>query len=75
MTLKTDAILIFERIFEICPDLNNNNWNWYNFSKNPNVTMQFVEIYPDKPWNWEGLTQNPNITPGYILHHPEKPWF
>ena len=23
-------------------------WTFYN----PNITMEFVEKYPDKPWNW-----------------------
>ena len=27
-------------------------WNWYEISRNPNITMEDIDSHPDKPWNW-----------------------
>ena len=35
-------------------------------SQNPNITIEFVEKYPDKPWDWTDLSYNPNITMKYV---------
>ena len=35
------------------------------FLCNPNITMEFIEKYPDKPWDWYGISWNPNITMEY----------
>ena len=28
----------------------------YGISSNPNITMEFIEKYPDKPWNWSRIS-------------------
>ena len=27
-------------------------------SRNPNITMEIIEKYPDKPWNWPTISMN-----------------
>ena len=44
------------------------------FSYNPNITMEIVEKYPDKPWNWYRISCNPNITMEIVEKYPDKPW-
>jgi hypothetical protein len=34
-------------------------WNYYNLSKNPNITWDVVAAHPDKPWNYYALSNNP----------------
>ena len=41
---------------------------------NPNITMEIVEKYPDKPWDWYGISRNPNITMEFVEKYPDKPW-
>ena len=50
------------------------DWNWEYISMNPNITMEFIEKYPEKPWDWDWISGNPNITMEIIEKHPEKPW-
>ena len=45
-----------------------------SLSKNPNITMDMVNAYPDKPWDWYGLSRNPNITMDFIETKSDKPW-
>ena len=33
--------------------------DWNGISWNPNITMDIIEKYPDKPWNWSNISQNP----------------
>ena len=35
------------KLLEKYPD---ENWCWYDISKNPNITMEFIEKYPNKHW-------------------------
>ena len=44
-------------------------WDWRYISKNPNITMEIIEKYPDKPWNWNG-GMNSNITTEIIEKYP-----
>ena len=41
---------------------------------NPNITMEIVEKYPDKPWDWYEFSYNPNITMEIVEKYPDKPW-
>ena len=48
--------------------------DWMSISSNPNITMEFIEKYPDKPWDWYVISHNPNITIEFIEKYPAKPW-
>jgi len=48
-------------------------FSWY-LSQNPNITIEFIEKYIDKPWNWKFLTENPSLTMKFIEKYPDKPW-
>ena len=50
------------------------DWNWYQLSNSPNVTMDFVMAHPDLPWNWNGLSDHPNMTMELVMAHPDKDW-
>jgi len=48
--------------------------DWEYISKNPNITMDIIEKYPEKPWIWYYISDKPNITMEIIEKHPNKPW-
>lgn len=65
------------------------HWHWYNFitspeldiridysflSFNPNMILEIVDTYPDKPWSWEFLSELPHITLDDVLSRIEKEW-
>ena len=43
-------------------------------SINPNITMDFIEKYSNKPWDWKFISCNPNITMEIIEKYPNKDW-
>ena len=61
----------FEKIIREYPD---KPWDWFEISRNPNITLDFIEANPDKPWDWSGISLNPNITFDFIEANPDKPW-
>lgn len=52
----------------------NKPWNWYQLSKNKNITWAYVQKNPNKPWDWRGLSRNPNITWKIVSSNLDKPW-
>ena len=48
--------------------------NWERISRNPNITMDIIEKYLDKPWNWYGVSCNSNITMDIIEKYLDKSW-
>ena len=50
------------------------DWNGYNLSQNPNITMELIEKYPNKHWDWSCISSNPNITMEIIEKHPNENW-
>ena len=52
----------------------NKPWNWVEFSKNPNLTMECINKQPDKDWDWSSISSKPNITWKDIEANPDKPW-
>ena len=40
----------------------------------PNITIEIIEKYPDKPWNWNWMSCNSNITMEFIEKYSDKPW-
>ena len=58
---------------------------WEKLSRNPNITMEYIENDlkkpkdQQKPWNWEYIYMNPNLTVDFIEKHPDEehpdyPW-
>ena len=33
-------------------------WDWDTISKNPNLTMEIIDYFPDKNWNWDYINWN-----------------
>lgn len=53
------------------------DWNWVHLSRNPVITFQHVQDYPEleSRWSWLGLSQNPNVTEEIIVQYFEKWWW
>src|SRR6478609_6886695 len=49
-------------------------WDWYDLSRNPNLTLEFLEAHRAKNWNWWSLSWNPNVTMEYVELHHDKNW-
>lgn len=53
----------FTRIFEAYPDgMNGHRWIMELVSKNPNITMEYIDAHPEIAWNWIGVLANPSLT-------------
>ena len=63
-----------ELIMDIVEANPNKPWDWYELSRNPNITMDIVKANPNKPWDWYDLSKNPNITMDIVEANPNKPW-
>ena len=35
-------------------------------SRNPNLTLEFIEAHPEYNWDWYGVSYNPNVTMEFI---------
>ena len=49
-------------------------WDYFNLSKNSNITWEIVQANPDKNWDYDNLGKNPNITWEIVQANPDKPW-
>ena len=47
-------------------------WNWWELSRNPNITMKFVLDNINKPWNWQWLSQNKFLLDPILMKLKEK---
>ena len=49
----------------------------YCISSNPNLTLEWIEKYPDKDWDWGiyGISSNQNLTLEWIEKYPNKKWY
>lgn len=50
-----------------------NKLDWYEISKNPNITWEIVLNNTDRIWFWMSLSRNPNITWDIIQSNPNIP--
>lgn len=61
------------------------NENWYygmeyhpvrgqSLSTNPNMTMEWIDAFPDKPWDWMYLSQTIKMDLTWFRKHLDKPW-
>jgi hypothetical protein len=51
-----------------------NKWDYSSLSRNPSITLDIIEAFPDQPWDWTRISQNPNLTLDYVLEHPDVAW-
>jgi len=49
-------------------------WGQNQQEKKSELTMEYVEMLPDKLWNWDKISRNLNLTMEYVEIHPDKPW-
>jgi hypothetical protein len=56
----------------ICRGWNKVGWCWGSMSKNPNLTIDFIEQHKHYNWNWYELSCNPNMTFDIIKSHPNS---
>lgn len=57
--------------------INNNEISIENYNFiccNPNLTINLIKKYPNKPWNYKLFCTNPNITIKDILENDDFPW-
>jgi hypothetical protein len=47
-----------ERWFQFILNHPEKDWDWKELSANPNITLEIIEKYIDKPWNWYLLSRN-----------------
>jgi hypothetical protein len=45
-----------------------------SLSKNPTLTIDFINNNKDKCWYWDHISQNTNITLDIITNNPNLPW-
>ena len=48
------------------------NYRDFSFSQNPNITLDFIEEFPNIEWNWEGIMLNENLTIDFVRRHRDK---
>ena len=51
---------------------NNSIWDWDGVSMNPNITIDLILEFPDKPWNWNYLSHRMSVE--VIQMYPDLPW-
>ena len=44
---------ILQYLLEKYPD---KKWDWWDISKNQNITIKIFEKFPNKPWDWEEMS-------------------
>ena len=47
-------------------------WNWSLVSKNPNITIEFIDEYSDLPWDWQTVSSNPNLNITFFKKYHKK---
>lgn len=58
----------FNTLLELIKKYPNENWDWENISRNPNIYLEDVESNPNL--NWKFLSMNPNIKISDIESNP-----
>lgn len=51
------------------------NWDWFELSKNSNITKEFIDNNLHFPWDWKlGVSSNRNVDIEFIEKHNNKKW-
>jgi hypothetical protein len=51
-----------------------NNWWMERLSKNPKISLKFIEDNPQFNWDYDSLSSNPNLTSKFIIKYKNKNW-
>ena len=67
---------VMQQIINLVEKNTTKNWSldWDWIIENPNITIEFIEKYPDKPWDWKYISCIDNLTMEIIDKYPDKPW-
>jgi len=60
--------------FQFVLDHSNKRLDFYDISRNENITWEIIQENPYFPWNMSGISRNPNVTWEIIQNHPELKW-
>lgn len=52
----------------------NKNWDFKYLSKNPNISLEFIENNSQFQWNYYYVSEHPRLTPEFIIKHADKKW-
>ena len=52
----------------------NFDWRWRQFSKNPNLTLDFIEKHIDEDWDWKEISRMTILTNDFIDKYSYKPF-
>ena len=59
---------------EIIKEYPEENYDFFELSKNPKLTFEIVKMFPDEEWDWYLLSKHPNMTFEIIDKYPKKNW-
>lgn len=48
--------------------------NYDEISINPNITIDIIRAYPEKPWNFSRFSQNKSVSGDIVDANPDIPW-
>lgn len=50
------------------------NWNWWNLSRSPWISIDVITTHPNKDWDWYCVSCNPCIMWDNIIDNPHIKW-
>jgi len=50
------------------------NWNWWNLSRSPWISIDVITTHSNKDWDWYCVSRNPCITWDNIMDNPDLNW-
>ena len=48
--------------------------HFHGLSFNPNITIEVLDRYIDRPWSWDFISSNSALTVEILLKYRDKPW-
>ncbi len=55
-------------------DLSDEDWNWWNLSRSPWISIDVITTHSNKDWDWYCVSRNPCITWDNIMDNPDLNW-
>ena len=50
------------------------DWNWWNLSRSPWISIEVITTHSNKDWDWYHVSRNPCITWDNIIDNPDIKW-